>query len=173
MIQRLRVPLGFVIAAAVLYFATPTSESIAVGFPIAIIGAVFRGLAAGVIRKDAKLATNGVYGWTRNPLYFGSSLLALGFAVMSLNAISAILLLLPSAFIYPNVITGEEAHLQELFPEEFPAYAQQVPRFFPRFRSSEPQFSFRQYLNNREYNTALGLIAALAVFVVKSVSPGN
>ena len=33
----------------------------------------------GVIRKDSRLATGGPYGWTRNPLYFGSFLLSLGF----------------------------------------------------------------------------------------------
>ena len=53
MAQKLRVPLGFVIAAAVLYFAEPTEVSILVGLPVAILGGVFRALAAGVIRKDA------------------------------------------------------------------------------------------------------------------------
>ena len=85
MIQRLRVPLGFVVAAAVLYFATPTTISILAGLPIALAGAAFRGMAAGVIRKDSQLATSGPYGWTRNPLYFGSFLLAAGFAVMSFD----------------------------------------------------------------------------------------
>ncbi len=86
MIQRLRVPLGFLVAAAVLYFATPTTTSILIGLPVAIAGAAFRGMAAGVIRKDSQLATAGPYAWTRNPLYFGSSLLAVGFAVMSSDA---------------------------------------------------------------------------------------
>ena len=47
--QKLRVPLGFVIAAAVLYFATPTAISILAGLPFAVIGTVCRALAAGVI----------------------------------------------------------------------------------------------------------------------------
>ena len=49
--QKLRVPLGFVIAAAVLYFAAPTGISMLAGAPIALLGAVFRAFAAGVIRK--------------------------------------------------------------------------------------------------------------------------
>ena len=167
MIQRLRVPLGFVIGAAVLYLATPTGFSIAIGLPIAIVGAAFRSLAAGTIRKDAQLATTGPYAWTRNPLYFGSLLLTLGFAVMSWNPIAAMLLLAPSAFIYPVVIRNEEAHLSRLFPEQFPLYRSKVPAFVPRFRSSDFRFSLRQYMANREYNTVLGFSAALAVLVAK------
>src|SRR5262245_49037380 len=76
--QKLRVPLGFVIAAAVLYFATPTGISIVAGLPFALVGIIFRALAAGVIRKDSTLAITGIYSLTRSPLYFGSALIAVG-----------------------------------------------------------------------------------------------
>jgi protein-S-isoprenylcysteine O-methyltransferase Ste14 len=168
MAQKLRVPLGFVIAAAVFYFAEPTKISILVGLPVALIGALFRALAAGVIKKDSTLATSGVYALTRNPLYFGSSLLATGFAIMSANEIAAALLILPFAVIYPTVMLREEAHLAGLFPGEFRIYKAQVPRFFPRLTVRFPRsFSFAQYLSNREYNTALGLAGALAIFSIK------
>ena len=168
MIQKLRVPIGFVLAAGVLYFAQPTGKSFLLGLPLAVAGGVFRGLAAGVIRKDATIATSGVYGMTRNPLYFGSSLLACGFAVMSWNQIAAILLLVPFSVIYPVVIIREEAHLERLFPDEFRAYRSKVPRFFPRLAGGFPRsFSFDRYLNNREYNTALGFLGALAVLAMK------
>jgi protein-S-isoprenylcysteine O-methyltransferase Ste14 len=168
MIQKLRVPAGFVLAAGVLYFAQPTGISILLGLPIATIGGVFRALAAGVIRKDAVMATAGVYAMTRNPLYFGSSLLACGFAIMSRNGIAAVLLLLPFTAIYPVVIRREEAHLEQLFPAEFEAYRSAVPRFFPRLTGAIPRsFSFEQYLYNREYNTALGFLGALAVLAMK------
>ena len=168
MVQKLRVPLGFVIAAAVLYFAEPSRVSILVGLPVALVGALFRALAAGVIKKDSSLATSGVYALTRNPLYFGSSLLATGFAIMSANEIAAALLIVPFGLIYPTVMLREEAHLARLFPEEFRLYKAKVPRFFPRFTLRFPRsFSFNQYLANREYDTAMGLAAALAVFAIK------
>jgi protein-S-isoprenylcysteine O-methyltransferase Ste14 len=169
MAQKLRVPLGFLIAAAVLYLAEPTKVSILAGLPIAVLGAAFRALAAGVIQKDSSLATSGVYALTRNPLYFGSSLLATGFALMSANEVAAGLIILPFGIIYPPVMLREEAHLARLFPDQFPSYKARVPRFFPRpglqFISG---FSFGRYLSNREYNTALGLAAAVAVLCVKS-----
>ena len=167
MIQRFRVPFGFLVATAVLYLATPTRFSIMLGLPIALVGAAFRGLAAGVIKKDSRLATSGPYTWTRNPLYLGSTFLALGFAVMSWNPVAAALLMVPSFVIYPEVIKREEAHLEKLFGDEFRSYKDSVPRFFPRFRSANVGFSFPQYLANREYNTALGFIAAFVVFAFK------
>jgi protein-S-isoprenylcysteine O-methyltransferase Ste14 len=167
MIQRLRVPLGFVVAAAVFYFATPTTFSIGLGTPIAVTGAIFRALAAGVIKKDSQLATSGVYGWTRNPLYFGSSMLTLGFALMSWNLIAASLLIIPFIVIYPRVIVKEEAHLERLFPEEFRKYRATVPRFFPMIQAANFSFSLSQYLANREYNTVLGFAAAIAILVAK------
>src|ERR1700692_2606557 len=133
MVQKLRVPLGFVIAAAVLYFAEPSMVSILVGLPVALVGALFRALAAGVIKKDSTLATSGVYALTRNPLYFGSSLLAAGFGIMSANEIASAFLLVPFMLIYPTVMLREEEHLARLFPEEFRLYKSKVPRFFPRF----------------------------------------
>ena len=167
MIQRFRVPLGFLIAAAVLYLAHPTRTLILLGLPVALAGAVLRALAAGVIRKDAVLTTLGPYAWTRNPLYLGSFLLGVGFATMSGSWITAALIVLPSLFIYPHVIRREEAHLSRLFPDTFAEYCSRVPRFFPRFRRSVHSFSFRQYFANREYNTALGFAVVLVVLVLK------
>ena len=169
MIQRLRVPLGFVIAAAVLYLATPHALTILIGLPIAFAGALLRAMAAGIIRKDSKLATAGPYAWTRNPLYFGSFLLTVGFAIMSGSWIAALILIIPSLVIYPNVIRNEEAHLERLFPEDFRRYRDSVPRFIPRLGRFERSFSFKQYRANREYNTAIGFAAVLVVFILKSL----
>jgi protein-S-isoprenylcysteine O-methyltransferase Ste14 len=169
MAQKLRVPLGFVLAGIVLYLAEPTTISILIGMPVAAVGALFRALAAGVIKKDSRLATSGVYALTRNPLYFGSSLLACGFAVMSASETAAAVLIVPFGLIYPTVMLREEEHLARLFPAEFRAYKAKVPRFFPRLTLRFPRsFSFEQYLSNREYNTAMGFAAAVAIIWIKS-----
>ena len=166
--QKLRVPLGFVVAAAVLYFAKPTWISILAGLPFALIGIIFRALAAGIIKKDATLAKTGIYSMTRSPLYLGSALIAVGFAIMSADEIAATVLAVPFVLIYPRVILREEEHLERLFPGEFRKYKSTVPRFFPRF-TLHPQltFSFSQYLANREYNTAMGFVGAVGLFLIK------
>jgi protein-S-isoprenylcysteine O-methyltransferase Ste14 len=168
MAQKLRVPIGFVIAAAVLYLAEPTRLSLMIGIPIAVLGVVCRALAAGVIKKDSSLATSGIYALTRNPLYLGSALLATGFAIVSANQLAAALLLLPFMLIYPTVMLREEAHLARLFPDEFRFYKSKTPRFVPRLSLRfRPSFSFERYLANREYNTAMGFTAATAVLLLK------
>jgi hypothetical protein len=87
---------------------------------------------------------------------------------MSANVVAAALLMVPFALIYPVVIQKEEAHLESLFPGEFQTYKSKVPVFIPRLTLKFPlSFALSQYLANREYNTALGFLAALAVIVAK------
>lgn len=173
MIARLRVPLGFVATALVLWLATPTGLSILVGLPIAAAGLMFRMLAAGVIRKDRSLATHGPYGLTRNPLYFGSTLLAAGFGIMSGNGVAVLVLMLPSAMIYPTVIRNEEAHLERQFGSEFRKYRDTTPRFVPAVRSVQWDFSFSQYWANREYQAGLGFLIVLGIMLTKWMRFGS
>ena len=170
MLSRIRVPLGFVVGGVALYLATPTPALIGAGMPLAVIGLLWRAAAAGVIRKDHGLASGGPYRWTRNPLYFGSLLLALGFSVMSGRLACAVIVLAPFALIYPGVIRREQAHLGRLFGEEYAAYARQTPAFFPRRigPSMFDTFSFALYRTNGEYNAALGFGAVLAILLLKA-----
>ena len=174
-LARVRVPLGFVLAAMVLYLATPHRASLAVGFPIASVGMVCRGAAAGVLKKNRALARNGPYSLTRNPLYFGSFLLALGFAIMSGSIVAGIILIVPSALIYPTVIQNGEAYLRNQFGSEFERFRSRIPCFVPRrltLRLFE-SFSLDQYLANREYNAAAGFAGATAILVLKYLIAGD
>jgi protein-S-isoprenylcysteine O-methyltransferase Ste14 len=80
-------------------------------------------------RNVTALVTDGVYRFTRNPMYLGMALVLLGCAT-TLGAASAFLV--PPVFmaiIELRFIRPEEALLRELFPEEFPAYCQRVRRW--------------------------------------------
>ena len=164
-----RVPLGFGVVALVFYFSTPMPSFMVAGFPVALLGLVFRAAAAGVIQKDTVLAQTGPYRLTRNPLYLGSFLLAAGFAVMSGSLASATTLLIPFVIVYPGVIRKEERHLEGLFGEEFGRFRSRIPPFFPR--RLDPRlfegFSLEQYLSNREYNALAGFVGATAVLLVE------
>ena len=78
--QRLRVPLGFVLAPLFLLFAEPTPVTIACGAAIAALGLLVRAWASGHLRKMAELTTSGPYAHMRNPLYFGTFLIVVGAA---------------------------------------------------------------------------------------------
>ena len=173
--RRIRVPLGFLFAAAYIWLAHPTVRSIAAGSGISLIGLLIRALASGHVKKNEQLATTGPYAYTRNPLYFGSLILAAGFAVASRSWWIALIAVVMFFAIYIPVIRGEEAFLRSRFPE-FEEYASQVPRLFPRLRpyqSSATSFSWDLYWKHREYNAALGaafMIAAMAVKVFLHVA---
>ena len=82
---RSRVPLGFIFAAAYFWLARPTWTSLGAGFAVAAVGVLVRALASGHIRKNAELATTGPYAYTRNPLYLGSIIIAIGFIIAARN----------------------------------------------------------------------------------------
>jgi protein-S-isoprenylcysteine O-methyltransferase Ste14 len=169
--QRIRVPLGFAFAAVYLWLAQPTIQSMIAGICFIIAGIVIRALASGHVKKNEELTTSGPYGYTRNPLYLGSLILAAGFVVASRSwiivAIAAALLFA----IYLPVIRGEEHFLKSRFPE-FEEYSQHVPRLFPRltpYRSSPGSFSRHLYWKHREYNAATGAAFMIAALIAKAL----
>lgn len=171
---RSRVPLGFLFAAAYFWWAKPTWASLATGAIVVALGIVLRALASGHIRKNAELATTGPYAYTRNPLYLGSVLIALGFVAAARNVWIAAGALAMFLFIYVPVIKAEEAYLRSAFPG-YVAYAERVPRLLPRLwpyrnggaMAGGRNFSSELYLRHREYNAALGSILMIGALVLK------
>jgi protein-S-isoprenylcysteine O-methyltransferase Ste14 len=172
-LQRLRVPLGFLTAALFLLFSTPSWRTLAVGVPIALCGVAIRAWASGHLRKNAELAVSGPYAYTRNPLYFGSFILALGVAVCGGSWWLAILLLGFFLAVYLPVMQAEATHMHELFPHDFAAYEKNVPLFLPRLtpwkRSTTARFDQRLYLKYREYRALMGLGLVIGILILRMV----
>jgi len=169
--RRIRVPLGFVFAAAYIWLARPTKFSIVIGSTISLVGLAIRAFASGHVKKNEVLTTSGPYAYTRNPLYFGSLVLAIGFTVASRSWWVVLIALAMFVAIYFPVIRSEEQFLRAKFPE-FGEYAARVPLLFPRFRSrqsSSDSFSRHLYWKHREYNAALGTLFMVAALVAKSI----
>jgi protein-S-isoprenylcysteine O-methyltransferase Ste14 len=170
LLQRIRVPLGFALAVLLIVLARPTLSTIAIGGAVAAAGVLIRAWAAGHIRKFERLATTGPYSFTRNPLYFGSFLLAAGFAIAAgvwwLALIVAVLYL----SIYYPVMRVEEGDLRSKFRGEFEAFSANVPLFVPRltpWHKTGNSFDFQLYLKHREYRAAIGTVVALGVLAAK------
>ena len=159
-VARFRVRGGFLLAAIYLVGAQPTPARLLAGAAVALAGLVLRAWSAGVLAKNSSLATGGPYAHTRNPLYLGSAVAALGFAIAGGRWWFFLLLAIFFAAVYWPVIRNEQAHLARLFPNEFPAYAEAVPALWPRLRAwrgpgSSARFSSQQYWRNREYRAFL------------------
>jgi len=158
-LQRLRVPLGFLFAVVFLIFAKPSMLSIVIGSGV------------GHIRKARVLAVTGPYAYTRNPLYFGTFFLGLGFTVASGVWPLAILFALLFIGIYLPVMRVEAEDIRRIFGDDYDEYARNVPVFVPRFtpwKKSDEKFDFRLYLQYREYRAAVGAAVAIGFLAVKA-----
>lgn len=167
---RWRVRSGYFVAIAVLWFARPVPRSILYGGLVGVIGLLVRAYAAGYLYKQEVLAVTGPYAYTRNPLYLGSSILALGAGIATRSWISALLLLIYFAVFYSMVMRREEFELRQRHGAAFDAYAKAVPLFFPRLwvaaATGAGAFSFAQYKKNREWKAALGFLVLLGVLLL-------
>src|SRR5258708_8865569 len=133
---RWRVRVGYILAVFVLWFARPTPECVAIGAAIGLIGLWLRAYAAGYLHKQEKLTVTGPYAYTRNPLYLGSAILAVGVGVATRSWISAAILLLYFAVVYSVVIRREEGELLGHHGAAFQADATTAPLFLPSITAS-------------------------------------
>ncbi|MCU1283740.1 MAG: putative protein-S-isoprenylcysteine methyltransferase-like protein [Acidobacteriales bacterium] len=170
--RRIRVPLGFVFATLYIWLANPSWTSIAIGCIIAAPGVWLRAIASGHVKKNTELTTSGPYAYTRNPLYLGSIIIALGFGVASRSPWIAIGIVVLFLAIYLPVIKSEESFLRGAFPE-FGNYAKTVPRLFPRFSAEKDStrglFSRELYAKHREYNALVGSLLMMLALALKLV----
>jgi protein-S-isoprenylcysteine O-methyltransferase Ste14 len=164
------VPVGFLFAALYIWLARPNWTSIGSGAAIALLGVGVRAAASGHVRKNQQLATTGPYAYTRNPLYLGSMIIALGFALAARSGWVAAVLVAIFAAIYIPVIRAEEAYLRSRFPD-FEEYARRVPRLVPRIGKGDAGegFSRELYLQHREYNALIGTLVMLAALMMKLI----
>jgi protein-S-isoprenylcysteine O-methyltransferase Ste14 len=171
--QRWRVPLGFVIAPIFVLLAKPQPWTLAVGGSIGLAGLALRAWASGHLKKNDALATTGPYAYTRNPLYLGSFLIGTGFTVAAGRWELAVLFAVLFLGIYVPVMRVESETLEQLFGHKYRRYAQAVPMFLPRLTryrgAAQGEFDVTLYKRYREYQAALGFVAALALLVAKAV----
>jgi protein-S-isoprenylcysteine O-methyltransferase Ste14 len=176
--RRIRVPLGFVVAAVFLVFARPSWRSLGWSLLLVVPGLWLRGYAAGYVKKNAELTRSGPYAYSRNPLYLGSMAIAFGFAVAAGRWWLGVLLALLFLAIYLPTIRSEEAFLRATFGG-FDEYAQRVPRLLPRLTPArfkdhiEPaggpgqRFSGARYRKHREDNSSMGAAAIYAALALR------
>jgi protein-S-isoprenylcysteine O-methyltransferase Ste14 len=166
--QKIRVPAGTVLGIAFIFLMHPSIRSLWIGGLIAVTGSAFRLWAAGHIDKGRVLTRGGPYAYTRNPLYLGSFLMALGIIIAG----QSYWLLLPFGlfylFCYLPVMKAEEQELLHGYGDEFVQYSTSVPLFFPGFGRTPlapSTFEWSRVVRNREHHTLAGFLATEAILV--------
>jgi hypothetical protein len=160
-VARIRVPLGFFCAGAVLYLARPTPRSLAIGGVIALAGEAFRFWAAGHLEKGLEVTQSGPYRLTRHPLYAGSAIIALGAAVASAR-VGAMAII--AAYMFATIISAirhEENSMRASFGDRYDAYAQS------RTTPVERPFNLARAIKNKEHKAVAGLAAVWAILAAK------
>jgi protein-S-isoprenylcysteine O-methyltransferase Ste14 len=169
-VARLRVPAGFVMVAAFAWFSHPDTLSLAIGLPLSVCGLALRAWAAGHLAKNQRLATSGPYALTRNPLYLGTLITAVGLAAAGRSIGLALLFTGLFALVYLPAIELEEQHLSAILPG-YAEFAKRVPLLAPCWPADlgPDRFSPALYRKNREYQALLGWSAGSAWLIVRAV----
>jgi protein-S-isoprenylcysteine O-methyltransferase Ste14 len=126
-----------------------------------VIGAAVRITALGTINKNRVLAMTGIYSLCRHPLYVGSTLLYLGFALL-MNDDEFLYLGLPYVIVFFGAAALSEEHfLKRKFGEEFERYRHMVPGFVPLGRWQPGEFSLARAMKKG----GLELMVVIAVLL--------
>ncbi|MGE0359261.1 MAG: isoprenylcysteine carboxylmethyltransferase family protein [Vicinamibacterales bacterium] len=161
LLARYRVALGGLMAALTVWLARPTARSVVLGLGLIVAGEWLRVWAAGHVEKSREVTSSGPYRYTRHPLYLGSTLLGLGFAVAANHLWLGLAVVAYLVATLGAAIRAEEAHLREKFGAAYDAYAAR------RLPPSPRRFSWARALANREHHAAAGALAGLSLLVLK------
>lgn len=140
------------------------------GILICFLGATLRFWGSGYLMKDTELSRVGPYAYTRNPLYFGTFMMAIGGAIAIENLVVTIMVAVVFTAVYHFIIMDEEEKLARKFGSAFMTYRREVPRFWPQFSSGpiratdKTRFDFNLAMKNKAYEAYLaflGMIAAI------------
>ena len=162
-----------------IIFGSPTLDRLLVlgGTAVALTGELVRLATIGFeyIERGGKnrqvyasrLVQGGVYGLTRNPMYVGNGLIAIGLT-MAAGSPAIYAAVLPFfLFLYQAIIAAEEAYLRRRFGEEYDRYCARVKRFLPSFREASRAFAGMTYdwksAARKELSTLAGLFIGLAL----------
>jgi protein-S-isoprenylcysteine O-methyltransferase Ste14 len=173
-------------AVALGTFGRPSTGSIAFGVPVAFAGEALRCWAVGysgvTTRSDRvtapALTTAGPYAYTRNPLYIGNFITALGFTIAFTGGVSTPRRLALGAAslgtmlaVYAAIVPLEEGYLRATFGSDFDRYVANVPRVLPRGSAAEPQAGTydASVIANAETRTFLTFGAMLVALGVKAL----
>ncbi len=159
LLARWRVPLGYVLGLLAFLLATPTAGSLALGAGVGAIGEALRVWAAGHLDKGREVTRSGPYALTRHPLYLGSAIMGVGFAVAAHSIPVAMLV---AAYLgVTAAIRSEEAHLLDKFGSAYLDYRGGGIGAVPR------RFSLERMLRNREYRALVGFLAVIGLLAAR------
>jgi protein-S-isoprenylcysteine O-methyltransferase Ste14 len=165
LLSRWRIEIGAFAAVGAILAASPTPWSMWTFMPLVATGVGIRLWARGHLDRAQRVCTSGPYAITRHPLYVGSFLIGLGFALMAREWRLAPLYVAGFAVLYVPKALREEAYLDERFAGDYGRYATHVGAlpWTVRAAGTEPgvpaRFQWARVRRHREWRTWVGVLA--------------
>lgn len=165
-----RTTFGWIFFILVAILGKGNKRYILYGLPFIITGELIRIISSGTIKKNEVLTKEGIYSFCRNPLYFGSFLISLGFSIASKNIFIWLYFIIFFPLIYYLTIKYEEKFLFEKFGNEYLEYKKSVPSFIPFFKKKNifKNFSFVQLKRNDEIQNIVVIILLIVFLLIKA-----
>ncbi len=153
---------------------------VTLGILIALAGQCFRLFVIGYAYikrggKDGKvyaddLVTQGVYAHSRNPMYVGNFMIAVGLGLVYGSPWVYFFVIPFFAFVYLSIVEAEEAYLKKRFGKEFDDYAERVNRFWPNFRGLGKSLAGFEYnwkkVLRKDYGTLFGTLFGIVAISI-------
>jgi len=173
---------AYAVAAAYLAIASPAPPVLWIGLSVVAAGEALRLWATGHLVKNEALTRSGPYAHVRHPLYLGTLLIVVGFALSgsSLELPGALVpaALLPIALAVffghylPRKTRAEAERLKLRHGRDADDWLRAVPALVPRVRPARlgpaGRFAPRRVLANSEHLTLAAVAAGAAFLVARS-----
>ena len=117
-------------------------------------------------RKSAEVVATGPYSVMRNPLYFFSTVAAVGIGTQTGSAIVAVASAVLCAAAFHIVTLREERHLMTVLGAPYKDYVARVPRFFPnpRLYRDQAEVTFTPRIFNHTLRDGLMFLVSIPFF---------
>ena len=118
----------------------------------------------------SRLVQGGVYALTRNPMYFGNGLIAIGMTMVAGAPLLYLIVLPLFLYIYHAIIAAEEAYLRRQFGADYERYCASVNRLLPAIDRARQvlaplSYNWRQAVR-KDLSTMAGLFLGLILLPV-------
>ena len=87
-----------------------------------------RSIAVGLPERGTELRTDGIYRFTRNPIYLGGFIACAGSCLVAIHPLNILLFCIAVA-VHLGIVRREEEFLERRFGERWLEYKRRVPRF--------------------------------------------
>jgi protein-S-isoprenylcysteine O-methyltransferase Ste14 len=126
-------------------------------------------------RKNRRVVQDGPYSMSRHPLYFGTTIGALGFGLLLGSVVLAVLLAALALVILTGTAQREERFLRAEFGAEYDAFSDRVRnRILPAMEQfqTEPEVAFKPHILRTNFADALAFLLCIplaeALLAIKS-----